>query len=91
MVSINYFLLIAVIYLQTMIWFQVCNYNPNNFFLAHELIEYEYFCKRSIWPLGGILIGTTTSGLSGPVSNGNEGTLHNSQISRTRASPSDTV
>ena len=34
---------------------------------------------------------TTTLGQSGPGSNDNEGLLHTPQISRTRASPSDTV
>ena len=36
-----------------------------------------------------ILPGTTTLGQRGPGSNNNEGVLHNSRSSRTRASPSD--
>ena len=36
-------------------------------------------------PISGILIGTPTSGQSGPGSNGNEGLLNTFQVSRTRA------
>ena len=46
---------------------------------------------RSIWPIDGTLTGTSTLGLSKPRSNGNKGILHTFQISRTGASPSDTV
>ena len=37
------------------------------------------------------LLGATTPGQSGPVSNGNEGVLHIPQISRAGASPSDSL
>ena len=61
------------------------------FFLSHGPIEYEYFLNRSIRPIGRTLTCATTPGLSGPGHNGNEGVIHTLLISRTRASPSDTV
>ena len=42
--------------------------------------------NSSIYPIDGILTGTTSPGLSGTGSNSNEGVLHIPQISRTRAS-----
>ena len=54
-------------------------------------IKYKSFLNRSIWPIYETLTGTTTSGQSGPGSNGNEGVFHTTQISRTGVSPSDVV
>ena len=50
-------------------------------------MEYELFLNSSILPIVGDLTGTTTLDQSGPGSNGNEGVLQTSQISRTEASP----
>ena len=44
--------------------------------------------KNSIWPIDRILTSITNLDQSGPESNYNEGVLHISQSSRTRASPS---
>ena len=44
-----------------------------------------------MWPIVGTLTGTTTSGDSGPENNGDGDVLDTPQISRTLASPSDTV
>ena len=43
----------------------------------------------SIWPIDKTLSGATNPGQSEPGSNGNEGVLHISQISKSGASPSD--
>ena len=43
--------------------------------------------NSSIWPVGRTLFGATTTGQSGPGSNGNEGVLNVPQSSKTRASP----
>ena len=47
--------------------------------------------NESIWAIDGTLTGTTTLGYCGPGSNGNEGVLNTTQISRTGALPSDAV
>ena len=47
--------------------------------------------NSSIWPIDGILKGSTTLSQSRPGSNGNEGILHIPQSSKTRASPSDSL
>ena len=44
------------------------------------LIEYILFLNRSIWPIDGTLICTTTQAQSGSGSNGNEEVLHTLQI-----------
>ena len=42
-----------------------------------------------IWPIDKTLSGATTSALSGPEGNGNEGVLYIPQIAKAGASPSD--
>ena len=49
------------------------------------------FLNRSIWYIDETLTGTTTQGRNETGSNGNEGVPHTPPISRTGASPSDTV
>ena len=61
-----------------------------NFFL-HSPSEYKWFSKRSILPIDGTLIGTTTSGQSEFGGNGNEDVLHTPYISRTGALLPDAV
>ena len=51
-------------------------------FYAYGPIEYKSFLNRSIRPIDGTLTGKSGSG-----SNGNDGVLYTSQISRTGASP----
>ena len=63
----------------------------SEFFFSYNPIKYKWFLNRCIWPINGTLTGTTIPGNSGPKSNNNEEVLSISQISKTRASPSDAV
>ena len=58
-------------------------------YFTHGSIEYELFKKKSIWPIDESLIGTTTTGQSGPGSNGNEVVLYIPQVFKTRTLPPD--
>ena len=60
-------------------------------YLYHNKYLRKCFRNRSIWPIDGTLVGTTTLGSSGPESNDNEGILHTPQISRNWASLPDAV
>ena len=63
----------------------------HNTFVCTQLNDFKY-CKwlnSYIWFIYRILTGTTTQGQCGSESNGNEGVLYISQISRTGTSSSD--
>ena len=78
MVSSNCsYLIIIVICLHTVIWFQVFLSNTNN------------FLNRSIWPTDGTLTDTSTPSQNGPGSNGDEGIVHIPQSFRTGTSLPD--
>ena len=59
--------------------------------ISSILIKYEYSLSRPIWPLDGILTGTTTSVQSVPGNNGNDKVLHTLQSSKIWASQPDAV
>ena len=58
-------------------WFQVLLSNTNSS-IGTQLNGFKYskWLNSSIWPIDGTLIVTTTLGLSGPRSNGNEEIHH---------------
>ena len=72
--------------MHTVKWFQVLLHNSHN---LTSVICLRTVC--SIWPIERTLSGATTPGQSGPGSNGNKGVLHITQISKARASLSDSL
>ena len=63
----------------------------SSFCIQLNAFKYGKWLNSSIWPIDGILTGTTTPGQSGPESNGNKEVFHIFQISQTGASPSNAV
>ena len=55
--------------------------------VTHIPIKYKLFLSRPIWPIGGILAGSTTLDQSEPGSNGNEDVLHTPKFSWVGTSP----
>ena len=53
------------------------------FYFENNLIEYESFLNKSIWPIDGTLTGSTTSDPSGPGSNDIEGLFKTTERSIT--------
>ena len=61
-----------------------CIFIPNNLVIWHQVFLSNMniiFVNRSIWPIYGTLIDTTTPGQSEPRSNGNKGVLHSPEQS----------
>ena len=74
--------------MHTVKWFQVilCNINNSTSVICLHTVKW---LNSSIWAIDGTLTDTTTSGQSGPGSNGNEGVLYIPQRTKTEPSPSD--